>query len=77
MLDRAVARAGELTEPSDTLTVVTADHSHVFTFGGNTLRGASIFGGTQGEMSTPAPTLCCASVGGHGSSGEAADWCRG
>ncbi|OXB82420.1 UNVERIFIED_CONTAM: hypothetical protein H355_000678, partial [Colinus virginianus] len=44
MLDRAVARAGELTEPSDTLTVVTADHSHVFTFGGNTLRGTSIFG---------------------------------
>ncbi|XP_021249263.1 alkaline phosphatase, placental-like isoform X2 [Numida meleagris] len=44
MLDQAVARAGELTEPSDTLTVVTADHSHVFTFGGNTLRGASIFG---------------------------------
>ncbi|KFO08124.1 Intestinal-type alkaline phosphatase 1, partial [Balearica regulorum gibbericeps] len=40
MLDRAVA----LTSPSDTLTVVTADHSHVFTFGGNTLRGTSIFG---------------------------------
>ncbi|NXC47444.1 PPBI phosphatase, partial [Penelope pileata] len=44
MLDRAVARAGELTAPSDTLTVVTADHSHVFSFGGNTLRGSSIFG---------------------------------
>ncbi|NXT75794.1 PPBI1 phosphatase, partial [Zapornia atra] len=44
MLDRAVARAGELTSLSDTLTVVTADHSHVFTFGGNTLRGTSIFG---------------------------------
>ncbi|NWJ12062.1 PPBI phosphatase, partial [Crypturellus undulatus] len=44
MLDRAVARAGELTDPSDTLTVVTADHSHVFSFGGNTLRGSSIFG---------------------------------
>ncbi|KAM7107007.1 intestinal-type alkaline phosphatase-like [Ciconia maguari] len=44
MLDRAVARVGELTSPSDTLTVVTADHSHVFTFGGNTLRGTSIFG---------------------------------
>ncbi|NXL36946.1 PPBI1 phosphatase, partial [Glaucidium brasilianum] len=44
MLDRAVARAGELTSSSDTLTVVTADHSHVFTFGGNTLRGTSIFG---------------------------------
>lgn len=47
MLDRAVARAGELTAPSDTLTVVTADHSHVFSFGGNTLRGSSIFGGTR------------------------------
>ncbi|NWS19872.1 PPBN protein, partial [Pachyramphus minor] len=44
MLDRAVARAGELTSPSDTLTVVTADHSHVFTFGGSTPRGNSIFG---------------------------------
>ncbi|XP_053930467.1 intestinal-type alkaline phosphatase-like isoform X2 [Cuculus canorus] len=44
MLDRAVARAGELTSSSDTLTVVTADHSHVFTFGGNTPRGTSIFG---------------------------------
>ncbi|NXI61183.1 PPBI1 phosphatase, partial [Anseranas semipalmata] len=44
MLDRAVARAGELTAPSDTLTVVTADHSHVFSFGGNTPRGSSIFG---------------------------------
>lgn len=50
MLDRAVARAGELTSPSDTLTVVTADHSHVFTFGGNTLRGTSIFGGSQGGV---------------------------
>ncbi|KAG7488187.1 hypothetical protein MATL_G00031500 [Megalops atlanticus] len=29
---------------SDTLTVVTADHSHVFTFGGNTPRGNPIFG---------------------------------
>ncbi|KFW81460.1 Intestinal-type alkaline phosphatase 1, partial [Manacus vitellinus] len=44
MLDQAVARAGELTSPLDTLTVVTADHSHVFTFGGNTPRGNSIFG---------------------------------
>ncbi|KAJ7306540.1 hypothetical protein JRQ81_009902 [Phrynocephalus forsythii] len=30
--------------PADTLTVVTADHSHVFTFGGYTPRGNSIFG---------------------------------
>ena len=76
MLDRAVARAGELTEPSDTLTVVTADHSHVFTFGGNTLRGASIFGGTRGGMSIPAPTLCCAGCYGRERGGEVAGWGR-
>ncbi|KFZ57096.1 Intestinal-type alkaline phosphatase, partial [Podiceps cristatus] len=56
MLDRAVARAGELTSPSDTLTVVTADHSHVFTFGGNTLRGTSIFGVPAApSLISPAP----------------------
>uniref|UniRef100_A0A8B9L598 Alkaline phosphatase n=1 Tax=Astyanax mexicanus TaxID=7994 RepID=A0A8B9L598_ASTMX len=43
MFDRAVQRAAELTIESETLTVVTADHSHVFTFGGNTPRGNSIF----------------------------------
>ncbi|XP_077204216.1 alkaline phosphatase-like isoform X2 [Paroedura picta] len=44
MMDRAVERAGELTDASETLTVVTADHSHVFTFGGSIPRGNSIFG---------------------------------
>ncbi|XP_019904309.1 alkaline phosphatase, intestinal, tandem duplicate 1 isoform X2 [Esox lucius] len=44
MFDRAVHRASQLTKESDTLTVVTADHSHVFTFGGNTPRGNPIFG---------------------------------
>ncbi|XP_075427088.1 intestinal-type alkaline phosphatase-like isoform X2 [Ascaphus truei] len=44
MFDRAIHRAGQLTDETDTLTVVTADHSHVFTFGGYTLRGSSIFG---------------------------------
>ncbi|KAK1805851.1 hypothetical protein P4O66_012901, partial [Electrophorus voltai] len=44
MFDRAVQRASELTKESETLTVVTADHSHVFTFGGNTPRGNPIFG---------------------------------
>ncbi|XP_051550071.1 alkaline phosphatase, intestinal, tandem duplicate 1 [Myxocyprinus asiaticus] len=44
MFDRAIQRASELTSESETLTVVTADHSHVFTFGGNTPRGNPIFG---------------------------------
>uniref|UniRef100_A0A8D2IHX1 Alkaline phosphatase n=1 Tax=Varanus komodoensis TaxID=61221 RepID=A0A8D2IHX1_VARKO len=44
MLDRAVEEAGRLTSASETLTVVTADHSHVFTFGGSAGRGNSIIG---------------------------------
>ncbi|XP_029473199.1 intestinal-type alkaline phosphatase-like [Rhinatrema bivittatum] len=44
MFDRAIQKAGEMTKESETLTVVTADHSHVFSFGGYTLRGNSIFG---------------------------------
>ncbi|XP_061543388.1 alkaline phosphatase, tissue-nonspecific isozyme isoform X2 [Phycodurus eques] len=43
-MDRAIGRAGLLTSISDTMTVVTADHSHVFSFGGYTFRGNSIFG---------------------------------
>ncbi|KAM4042553.1 intestinal-type alkaline phosphatase-like [Anomaloglossus baeobatrachus] len=44
MFDRAIKRAIELTDVEDTLIVVTADHSHVFSFGGYTYRGSSIFG---------------------------------
>ncbi|KAG8569556.1 hypothetical protein GDO81_014457 [Engystomops pustulosus] len=43
-MDLAIGLAGEMTSVEDTLTVVTADHSHVFTFGGYTYRGTSIFG---------------------------------
>uniref|UniRef100_A0A8C8S272 Alkaline phosphatase n=1 Tax=Pelusios castaneus TaxID=367368 RepID=A0A8C8S272_9SAUR len=42
--DNAIQRGGQLTNDAETLTVVTADHSHVFSFGGYTLRGSSIFG---------------------------------
>ncbi|NXT51412.1 PPBI phosphatase, partial [Pluvianellus socialis] len=42
--DRAIEKAGTLTDEAETLTVITADHSHVFSFGGYTLRGSSIFG---------------------------------
>ncbi|XP_069476429.1 intestinal-type alkaline phosphatase-like [Ambystoma mexicanum] len=44
MFDRAIQKAGQLTKEEETLTVVTADHSHVFSFGGYTHRGTSIFG---------------------------------
>uniref|UniRef100_A0A8C1X5T6 alkaline phosphatase n=1 Tax=Cyprinus carpio TaxID=7962 RepID=A0A8C1X5T6_CYPCA len=42
--DRAIARAAELTSELDTLSVVTADHSHVFSFGGHSYRGNSVLG---------------------------------
>ncbi|XP_004577255.2 intestinal-type alkaline phosphatase [Ochotona princeps] len=44
VFDSAIERAGQLTDEQDTLTLITADHSHVFSFGGYTLRGSSIFG---------------------------------
>ncbi|XP_010835397.1 PREDICTED: intestinal-type alkaline phosphatase-like, partial [Bison bison bison] len=49
MFDNAIARASQLTSEADTLTLVTADHSHVFTFGGYPLRGTSIFGLADGK----------------------------
>lgn len=44
MFDRAIQRAARLTKESDTLTVVTADHSHVFAFGGSAARGNPVLG---------------------------------
>jgi alkaline phosphatase len=40
----AVRIAKEATNPQDTLIVVTADHSHVFTIGGDATRGNNILG---------------------------------
>ncbi|XP_069992201.1 alkaline phosphatase isoform X1 [Penaeus vannamei] len=45
-LDEAVRNALNITQPSETLLVLTADHSHVFTFGGdNTPRGHPVMAG--------------------------------
>ncbi|XP_028259502.1 intestinal-type alkaline phosphatase-like isoform X2 [Parambassis ranga] len=46
--DRAIGRAAELTSELDTLTVVTADHSHVFAFGGHSARGNPVLGVSRG-----------------------------
>uniref|UniRef100_A0A8D1MIA2 alkaline phosphatase n=1 Tax=Sus scrofa TaxID=9823 RepID=A0A8D1MIA2_PIG len=51
VFDTAIDKAGQLTSEEDTLTLVTADHSHVFTYGGYPLRGSSVFGLADGKAS--------------------------
>ncbi|XP_035008679.1 alkaline phosphatase, tissue-nonspecific isozyme isoform X1 [Hippoglossus stenolepis] len=43
-MDRAIGQADLMTSIHNTMTIVTADHSHMFNFGGYTVRGNTIFG---------------------------------
>tara|TARA_B100000953_G_scaffold106502_1_gene87289 strand:+ start:204 stop:1781 length:1578 start_codon:yes stop_codon:yes gene_type:complete len=53
-MDEAVATALELTDPKDTMVLVTADHSHVFTMAGYPVRGNPILGTVNaGEDGAP------------------------
>ncbi|CAL8272576.1 unnamed protein product [Arctogadus glacialis] len=60
--DRAIERAAQLTSEKDTLTVVTADHSHVFAFGGHSQRGNSVFGVSR-ELATDKKSFTTAVYG--------------
>jgi alkaline phosphatase len=52
MMDRAVARALELTDPANTLILVTADHSHTLTISGYPPRGNPILGKVPLEVAS-------------------------
>ncbi|NVJ69523.1 MAG: alkaline phosphatase [Alphaproteobacteria bacterium] len=55
-LSKAVKKALEMVDPEETLILVTADHSHVFTMAGYPKRGNPIFGLVTGPHETE-PTL--------------------
>ncbi|XP_072247883.1 alkaline phosphatase, tissue-nonspecific isozyme [Leuresthes tenuis] len=65
--DDAIAKGLELTKEDETLTIVTADHSHPLTFNGYTFRGQSILGKSPlwGTDFLPYTTLMYGNGPGH------------
>ncbi|XP_061574775.1 alkaline phosphatase, tissue-nonspecific isozyme [Cololabis saira] len=65
--DNAIAKALELTKEDETLTIVTADHSHPMTFNGFPFRGQSILGKSPlwGTDMLPFTTLMYGNGPGH------------
>jgi len=66
-LARAVQAAVDLTDPDDTLIVVTADHAHTMSISGYPTRGNDIFGlaGTSNVDMLPLATLSYANGPGY------------
>ncbi|BFF97479.1 membrane-bound alkaline phosphatase [Drosophila madeirensis] len=56
-LSKAVRRARELTNPEETLIVVTSDHSHTFSVSGYQPRGSDIFGAAKAKGQDKKPYL--------------------
>lgn len=44
MFDEAIGEALKLVREEDTMIVATADHSHTFSLGGNSMRGNPVYG---------------------------------
>ncbi|XP_053612175.1 membrane-bound alkaline phosphatase-like [Plodia interpunctella] len=67
--EKAVIKASEMLPQDDTLTVVTADHSHVVAFNGYTARGSSIVGLSDQPDSHGMPFMTMSYTNGPGARG--------
>ncbi|XP_055846255.1 membrane-bound alkaline phosphatase-like [Episyrphus balteatus] len=63
---KTIEMARSMTSEEDTLIVVTADHSHAFSYSGYAKRGASIFGPTKDKADDGKPLLTLSYANGPG-----------
>ena len=50
MFDEAIGEALKLVREEDTMIVATADHSHTFSLGGNSMRGNPVYGREKNQI---------------------------